>query len=359
MSDEERADSDRRAWLSDMRARHVAYVRAKLADAGSKALLRANVEGAIERCLAAKVRDVVDKDALVRAVESALSEETLRRMVRPVARTSALLEVARLREDEAPLGTYVPETARGDVRALLERPNLLPEKLVRQVLGHEAFEGVMREVLEGALRDFQEKVNPFTSEWGLPALLKKFSPMGIGLGLGGIAKSFESVQKEFEKRLEPELKRFLQGASKRALAMTADFVVERSDKPAFVALRKELFAWLLEQPMNELAAGADDETMRLSESISYEVTRHVVSMEASKKRRAATIEMALAAHRDQTLLEALAAYGVTPHVDVDALAEVLWQPIQIALTSPAAERFVDELVGGFYDEEMERLGRDP
>lgn len=337
-----------------MRARHVAFVRAKLADPSSKTLLRANVEGALESCLSAKVGEVVDKEAVVRAVESAVSEETLRRMVRPVAKTTALLEVARLREDASPLGAYVPEAARADVRTLLERPKLIPEKLVRQVLSHEAFEGVMREVLEGALRDFQEKVNPFTSEWGLPALLKKFSPMGFGLG--GLAKSFESVQKEFEKRLEPELKRFLQGASKRALAMTADFIVERSDKPTFVALRKELFAWLLEQPMSELVESADEEAMRLSESISFEVTRHLVSLEASRKRRRATIEMALAAHKDQSVREALAAYGVSPHFDFDALAEVLWQPIQVALQSPAAQRFVDELVGGFYDEELARLG---
>ena len=343
----------RRALLVDLRARHTAYVLSMLGGEASKAMLRANIEGAIERCLSTKVSEVIDKDALIRAMESAVSEETLRKVVRPIAKTSTLLEVARLREDPSPLGAYVPEAARADVRALLERPGLLPEKLVRQVLQHEAFEDVMREVLEGALRDFQEKVNPFTSEWGLPALIKKFSPMGFGLG-GGIAKSFESVQKEFEKRLEPELKRFLQGAAKRALAMTADFLIQRSDKPTFVALRKELFAWLLEQPMSELTESADAETMRLAESISHEVAKHVIAMPAARNRRRATVEMALAAHKNQTLNEALSAYGVTPHIDVDALTEVLWRPIQVSLATPAALSFVDALIGGFYDAELAR-----
>jgi hypothetical protein len=345
----------KRAILLELRDKHVAYAFAKLRDPASKALLRANVEGAVAALLSAKVADVVDREALVRAIEAALDEAMLREVVRPVVKTASMLEVARLREDPSVLGTYVPDAARADVRALLERPGVVPEKLVRQVLGHEAMEGVMREVLEGALRDFQEKVNPFTSEWGLPALLKRFSPMGIGLGLGGIAKSFESVQKEFEKRLEPELSRFLGGAAKRALAMTADFVVERSDKPAFVALRKELFAWLLEQPMSEIVASADDETMRLGESISFEVTRHVTSMEASKKRRRATIEMALSAHKSQSLAEALSTYGVTLHLDVDALTEVLWKPIQVVLDGPAAHRLVEEIVGAFYDDEIAKL----
>ncbi len=346
-------DDTRRALLLDMRARHTAFVLEKLADEGSKALLRANIEGALEKCWSTKVGEVIDKDALVRAVESAVSDDTLRLVVRPIAKTSALLEIARLREDQSPLGTYIPAHARAEIRTLLERPGLLPEKLVRQVLSHEAFEDVMREVLEGALRDFQEKLNPFTSEWGLPALIKKFSPMGFGLG-GGIAKSFESVQREFEKRLEPELKRFLQGASKRALAMTADFIVQRADKPAFVALRKELFGWLLEQPMNELSETADAETVRLGESISFEVTKHLLSMDETRNRRRATIEMALLAHKNQTVREALAAYEVTPHFDVDALTEVLWRPIQVSLQTPAVHAFVDALIGGFYDAELGR-----
>ena len=64
--------------------------------------------------------------------------------------------------------------------------------------------------------------------------------------------------------------------------------------------------------------------------------------------------MALLAHKNQTVREALAAYGVTPHFDVDALTEVLWRPIQVSLQTPAVHAFVDALIGGFYDAELGR-----
>ena len=348
--------TERRALLSELREKHLAFAREQLSSETSKKLLRDNVAAAIEAWLSAKVSDVFDVATLSRAVETALSDQMLRDVVRPVMKTSALLEVARLREDAAKLGTYVPESARSDVTTLLGRPKLISEKLIRKLLAHEALEDVMREVLEGALRDFQDKVNPFTSDWGLPAIFKKLSPMGLGLGFGPIAKSFEGVQREFEKRLEPERKRFLQGAAKRALSMTADFMVERGDQPTFVAFRREIFAWLLDQPTSELFASADETTSRLAESAGAAVTRHVLGMEATKRRRRATIEMALAAHKNQSLREALAAYGVSPSVEADAIADVIWRPLQLALATPAANAFFESIIGGFYDRELASLG---
>src|SRR5258708_1472895 len=75
--------------------------------------------------------------------------------MRPFLKTIAMLEVARMREDPTPLGEYVPDVARADIREMLERPGFVSEKLIRQIAQHEASEAVMREVLDDAITAFQ------------------------------------------------------------------------------------------------------------------------------------------------------------------------------------------------------------
>lgn len=339
----------RMAVLEDLRRRHIAFALERLTSSDAQALLRTNVRGAIDALLAAKVEDVVSADALARAIDALASSQAVEKMWRPTIKMMVLLEVARLREDASPLGTYVPDRARADVRDLLSQPGIMPAKLIRQVAEHEASEAVMRDILDKAITDFQSNVNPFTSEWGLPGLLKKMGPLGIGL-----AKSLETVQHEFEKRVQPELKRFLQGAAKRALRSGAELMIARSDDPPFVALRRELFAWALEQPTNEVL-NLKEGVVELGESAMFEVSRHIVSSDATRKRRRATIDMLFSAHRKQTVGDALAVYGVTPVIDADAIAGALFPIIVGWVKSAAGVRFLDEVIGGFYDAELARV----
>jgi hypothetical protein len=338
----------RMAILEDLRRKHLAFAVARLTGSEARSLLESNVRAGVDAFLASKVEDVVSADAIAKAIDALASSPAIEKMWRPAIRMVVLLEVARLREDSTPLGQYVPDRARADVRDLLARPGIMPAKLIRQVAEHEASEAVMRDVLDKAITDFQANVNPFTSEWGLPGLLKKMGPLGIGL-----AKSLESVQHEFEKRIQPELKRFLQGAAKRALKRGAEVMIERSDEPSFVALRRELFGWALEQPTNEIL-NLDEKVVELAESASYEASRHVHSSDATRKRRRATIEMLFSAHRKQTVGDALAVYGIAPVIDATAIAGALIGPVIGWVKSPAGMRFLDEAIGGFYDAEIAR-----
>ena len=295
----------------------------------------------------APVASVIEESAVLRLVEFASTDPFLTDTVRPILRASILIEVARLREEPARLETYVSKEAKALVERVLERPGLLPEKFVRQTLSHPAFEGIARDVLDDALHEFGDKVNPFTAEWGLPSLLRKAGPLSIGLG--AFAKSIDAIREEFDRRLEPERKRFLQGFARRSLAMVADFVVKRNDDPPFVALRKELFAWLLEQPVSELTAPV---TQGLAESVqdaAHEIARHVGSLEATKRRRRATMDMILAAHGKQSVEAAMAAYGAKLEPDFDALTDALWPIVTTALDAKEVDAFVEDLVGGFYD----------
>ena len=332
----------------DQRQKHVAWAKARLRSAEGKRQLRQNLEAGLRAVLASEVGRVVDVEAIVRLADYLSSDAFVAANVRPVLRTAVLLRMARLREAPERLGTYVSDEARALYEAVLERPGLVPEKFVRELLGHRAFEEIAREVLDDALDEFSRKTNPFTAEWGLPSLLKRMWPLSIGLG--AFAKGIEAVRDEFDKRLEPERKRFLQSFARRSLDLAADFVVRRSDEPTFVAARKELLAWLLEQPVSEVVSPGGDRVTELVLDAAEATAKHVNAMEATQRKRRATIEMLFAAHKAQTVESALATYGAKVSLDYDAITDAAWPAVLVALDAPAVDAFLDDLVGGFYDE---------
>src|SRR5262249_39299037 len=153
--------------------------------------------------------------------------------------------------------------------------------------------------LYDGLKEFSEKVNPFTAEWGIPSLLKRLSVLGAGLG-----KGLDSVRAEFDRRLEPEIRKFLAGFSRRGLRGMVALTMAKNDLPKSVALRKRLAAWLLEQQLGELARGADEETIALGQEIGLDIAAAELGREALRARRRALIEEALASVKDQTMAEA-------------------------------------------------------
>lgn len=333
---------------SEQRARHVAWAKARLRSAEGKRRLRENLEAGTRALLAAPVGQVVDEAALVRVAASFTAEPFVASLVRPVARTAVLLKMARLREAPEKLGTYVSPEARVAWERLLERPGLVPEKLVKELLAQRAFEEIARDVLDDALDEFSRKVNPFTAEWGLPSLLKRMGPLSIGLG--AFAKGLETVREEFDKRLEPERKKFLQSFARRSLDLVAEFFIRRSDEPAFVAARKELLAWLLEQPVGELVSPGDEKATELAISAIEQTDKHVRSLESSRRQLGAALSLLFHAHKGQTVETALATYGAKLELDFDAMTEAFWPAVLVALDAPAVDAFVEDLVGGFYDE---------
>jgi hypothetical protein len=96
----------------------------------------------------------------------------------------------------------------------------------------------------------------------------------------------------------------------------------------------------------------DEERVKLGESAMFEITRHVARMDATRRRRRATLEMIYSAHRKQTVREALATYGIEPQPDVDAITAALFEPIVTWVKSSAGDAFFADLIAGFYDAEI-------
>jgi len=334
--------------LEELKARQIAFLHGRLVSPKAEAEWRENVRGAVDAILATRVGALFDVDAVARALDAALSADAARRGLRPGWASVIAIAESRMRENEATVGEHLPAGTRAKIDALLEEPGLVPERLLREALENDAAEEVMRDVLYDALTEFSQKVNPFFAEWGLPSLLKKLSPFG----LGAMGKAFDSVRAEFDRRLEPEIRKFLKGFSRRALRQFADFTIQKGDEPEFVAIRKRLAAFVLERRVSELTPRAGDRRAALAQEIALDVTLHLVTRAEESRERRRTLEMLLAVHARQTLGEAIASYGVTgPLLDADALAAATWPVVVAALTSDVARGFIARVIEEFFARE--------
>lgn len=338
------------AQLRGLAERHAAFLHARLGSAKAEAEWRGNAAAVYAQILASRVGDVVDARVLGDALDAILTSEAVERAARPVAERVLALALREVRAEKGRAGDRVPLVTRRKIDALLERPGLLPDRLLREIVEQDSIEEVMRDVLFDGLKEFSEKVNPFTAEWGVPSLLKRAGPLGLGLG-----KGFDSVRAEFDKRLEPEIRKFLQSFSRRGLRKMAELVIEKGDEPRFVAVRKRLAAWVLEQQIAELARGVDDGAAALAQEIVLDVTASELGRSSLAMRRRAVIEEALAPFADRTVGEALREIGVSFEPDVAALAAATWPLVRSALATPAARAWIDAMVSEFYEAEIAAL----
>ncbi|MEJ7733581.1 MAG: hypothetical protein WKG00_30850 [Polyangiaceae bacterium] len=341
------------ALLAAMRARHVAHVQARLVDARAEAAWRDNLLAGARAILAARVADLVDADKLAAALDALLAPEVVEAALRPAATAAWVMTEARLRSDPRAVGSYLAAPQKQALDSLVSQPGMLPERLWREAFANEAAEGVMRDVLYDALIEFNTKVNPFFADWGLPGLLRKLSPFG----LGGMSKVLDSVRGEFDKRLEPEIRKFLKGFSRQALQRSLDFTIDNADTPEFVAIRKQLVAWVLAQRVGELCPPPGDVRATAAREVTLDIGAHLARDPALAAERRDTLEELCALHGRQTVAEAMESYGVDGQALLPvaaALAEATWPAMRVALCSEPLRAWVDEVVGGFYDQEIGR-----
>jgi hypothetical protein len=215
---------------------------------------------------------------------------------------------------------------------------------VRNVFEQEAIEDAIRDTLYDGLKEFNETVNPFFADWGLPALLKR-----MPIGGGTIAKSMGAMRGEFDKRLDPEIKKFLLVFSRKAKGKLADFFITRGADPKSVELRKNVVSFLYSQSMSELLAGVDEAAAKKGSLAAEHIVLATLAREAPRKRLKEALLAFLDDHGDQTIGEWLAAVGATGEPDLDAWAALLWPHVKRGLESPVAVAFYTAITREFYD----------
>jgi hypothetical protein len=329
--------------IEQLRLRQVRFVIERL---GSEDAFRADVARALDALLATPLEVILDPARVETALEASLAKDQVERAMRPITRAIHFSVLRAMRGDSTKLGELVPPKARARVEKLLEKKKTMNERMIRQLIEQDAMEETLRDVIFDALKEFNERVNPFVAEWGLPGLFKKLGPFG----LGPLAKSLDNVRAEFDKRLEPEMRKFLQGFSRRAVRRMADLVVQNGDDPKFTALRKSMVAWLYDQELRELVANVDDESAELWNGIGVDVAEHALLLEASRSKRRATLEKLLREHGKEPLGKVLEASGLSAKPDAAAIARTLWPIARAVFQGPAAEARITAIVSEFWDE---------
>ncbi|HSQ64046.1 MAG TPA: hypothetical protein VLM85_12560 [Polyangiaceae bacterium] len=312
--------------LADKQAR---FVLERLAE---EEAFKKDVKSAIDAALATPLAELLDLGRLEATIDAAIHAEQIEGAARPVGRVIQLAVLHAARQDATKLGALVPENARKKIEQLVTKPKGVNEKLIRQLLEQEAMEETLRDVIFDALKEFNEKFNPFVADWGLPGIMKKLGPFG----LGPLTKSIQNVSAEFDRRLEPEMRKFLQGFSRRAVRRMGDLVVQNSGDPKFMALRKSMVAWLYEQEVRELVGGMDDETASAWHDVGVDVAAHALAVESTKAQRKKAIEALLREHGREPLRRVLEKYGLKAAPDTDAIARAAFPAARAFFASDAA-----------------------
>lgn len=330
--------------LEALKKKHVAFLEARLgSEAAREDWLRAFRDG-YAWALTLRVRDVIDPVALTDGVTKALTAESVKGLFAPVARDVHRRVLASMRTDESRLGEYVPAAARLAIDDLLERPDLVPERLVRNIFDQEAIEEAIRDTLYDGLVEFNESVNPFFADWGLPALLKR-----MPIGGGAILKSMGAMRGEFDKRLEPEIRKFLLGFSRKAKGKLADFFITKGGDPKFIELRKNVVSFLYSQSVKELLHGIDDAASKKAETAAEHVVLETLKRDHPRERLRAGLEELLREAGDATFGEWLATIGATSEPDLEAFANLLWPHVKRGIESPVSRAFFAKVTNEFYD----------
>lgn len=342
----ERSVQTTRATLEDLKTRHITFLQARLASPAARGEWQKTVADALDELRSAPLGRLVEPSSLAAALDAAISKQTVDTTLRPAIERLAREAHELLVKEGATIGSFVPDPARRELATLFARPDVLPPKLVREIAESEAAREVMREVMHDALKQFSERVNPFVAEWGLPSLMKKLGPFGFG----GVGKAIDGMRVDFEKRLDPEIRKFLLGFSQKAVKNAAESILARGNEPPFVALRQRLVEFLLEQRFAEVML--DVEATKQGARIGVDVATHIAAHAELAARRRAFVFAWVKENAEKPVSAVLASLGLPdkpPRELTRALADATFPALQTTLATPAAQAWLASIVAEFYD----------
>ncbi len=149
-------------------------------------------------------------------------------------------------------------------------------------------------------------------------------------------------------RLEPEMRKFLLVFARKSKSKMANFVIAKNGDENFVALRRSLVAFFYDESLKKLTANVDDDARMEADAAAEEITVEILRRERPRAQLQAELEKLVAEHGDETLGAWLKRIGVTEAPGLDALAELLWPFVKMALESPPAKAFWERVTWDFY-----------
>ena len=330
--------------IAALRTRQIAFLAERLVDERARGDWMRSFAAGYEHVCSLPLSAVFDPKRFVASLHAALQQDVVRGHVAPIAREVNRRVVAALKTEDAKLGSFVPAEARTSIDEILARPDLIPEEVIRNILEDDVVEEIMGEVIYDALKEFNESVNPFFADWGLPALIKKVMPIGSGT----VLKSMTAVRGEFDKRLEPEMRKFLLVAARKSKSKIANFVVGKSGDPKMVSLRQSVVRFFYETSIANLMKNVDDDARMAADDAILAVSLKVLSQDEPRAKLLAELEKFMGEHGSESVGEWLKRIGVVSPPALEPLAELTWPLVKLALESPPAKAFYERIVWDFF-----------
>jgi hypothetical protein len=318
-----------RETLRSLRAFQIDYLRDWLRSEEATALWVRRGQAAVERAMAQPLSSLVDDAALDSALEQLLADATAGGVVGPMARVCVAEGGQFAAGIEMTIASVVGTAAREAIEALVAHPEIIDVAMVRAIARDPAMEAVMRDVLFEALVAFNERTNPFVAPWGVPALLDALPRVGRAT----IRKTFDRVRSEFERRLEPEMRRFLEGFANKSVERMVDIFADKAGEPELVALRQHAVAVILDESVAEVVWPTDDPRHGLLEEAVAEAAAHaLVSLRAPIREAVAAARQQ---HADRAVGAILEERGIA-QLDVEPWLRSIWPGIRDALMTEDA-----------------------
>ncbi|MBW2454456.1 MAG: hypothetical protein JRI68_08090 [Deltaproteobacteria bacterium] len=281
--------------------------------------------------LATPLGELVDLPASSAALAAVQAEGLASETIVPALQFALRESMARMSQRGESLGELVGEQGREAVVALAARPDVVDETLLRALAEDDAMVAAMKDVLYEALVQFSDRVNPFVADWGLPRLLDQL-PL---FGKGTLRKAFASTRAEFDKRLEPEIKKFLKGFARKGTMQLVALLLDKRGEPELQAMRQHLAELMLDQRLSEMTWSPDEERgAQLSDTIVAALVgalRHPVTRQLLEQ----AWEELLDRWSPQPLGEVLDELGIA-RPEVVPFAAASWPAVRAALTSAGA-----------------------
>jgi len=300
---------------------------------------------ALERWRALPIERLVRREDLDGVLTAVCAEAIADGVVRPVLRSLHHDVTAVVAGLDATVAELIGAEARRAVETLAEQPDVIDAAMVRAVTREPAMEAVMRDVLFEALVAFNERTNPFVAPWGVPALLDALPRVGRG----AIRKTFDTVRSEFERRLEPEMRRFLEGFSRKSLDTMVDLFVDKAAEPELVGLRRHAAGKILDRPIAEIVWPAGDPRQEALGAAIEAGVAHALTEPQTRSLLEQLVQGWWERHAGNTLDDVFGELAITPP-DPTPLLVAGWPAAQAALLDDAVLAVVAELIDRSHDE---------
>lgn len=299
---------------------------------------RVFVESGVEGVLARPLGEVLPAEAFTRGLDEVLTESRLSGLARASAQVFLSRIIEQAQANDGPIGQGLSEDARSRIEEMAAREGLIDEAWVDVIFSQPATEELFAETLFRGLQDFSETI---------PQMVQTFTPAAFGKiasrltgSAGGVR---DRMRDEVRARFEPEIRKFVQRATRRLLDGTSGFVKSGLDREGARDARRNLMRHALNRPMSSYARHFDEAVMADLEAALVAAAQSPEVRDQARHRLVRMHGELLEKHGATPIRDVLEGYDLETRPDYDALADAMWPAARAFVRSKGVEQLMTRL----------------